>query len=167
MISVMVRDKYLETLNALGDIQSAVDAALERYTIEQILSKINSLRSRQAEYQSKHGMDYETFAKRVEQDETFVRTLEVQGNKMWEADLLDWEFCAKGIEDWKRRLWVEIGFDNSADPGAIRLKYGKVGTERAGELVPHAHRKDKSEILLTEEITFELFVEWLKLNLAK
>jgi hypothetical protein len=104
MISVVVRDKYLETLNALGDVQTAVDAALERYTIEQIITKLNSLRARQANYQTKYGMDYESFAERVQQDETFVQTLEANGKLLWEADLLDWEFCAKGIDDWKQRL---------------------------------------------------------------
>ena len=104
MINVVVRDKYLETLNTLGDIQSAVDAALERYTIEQILGKIETLRAQQNVYETKYGMDYGTFAEHVAQDATFARTLEARGNKTWEADLLDWEFCAKGIEDWKRRL---------------------------------------------------------------
>ncbi len=104
MTSVLVRDKYIEALNALGDIQSAVDVALERYTIEQITHKINSLRARETEYQAKYGMDYETFAERIEQDKDFARTMEANGNKMWEADLLDWEFSSKGIQDWMRRL---------------------------------------------------------------
>lgn len=63
--------------------------------------------------------------------------------------------------------WVEIGFDNSSDPDAIRLKYSKIGMEHTGELVPHAHRMDKSEIVLTEEMTFEKFVDWLKANLTE
>ncbi len=104
MVSVMVRDKYIETLNALGDVQSAVDEALERYTIEQIASKLHSLRARQAEYQAKYEMEYERFAMRVSQDEAFVQRIEAEGKRMWEADLLDWEFCVKGIQDWKQRL---------------------------------------------------------------
>ncbi len=104
MVSVLVKDKYVETLNALGDIQAAVDVALERYTIEQITTKINSLRALEAEYEGKYGMDYETFAKRIERDNVLARTLEANGNKMWEADLLDWEFSAKGIQDWMHRL---------------------------------------------------------------
>lgn len=39
--------------------------------------------------------------------------------------------------------------------------------EHTGELVPHAHRMDKSEIVLTEEMTFEKFVDWLKANLTE
>jgi hypothetical protein len=61
--------------------------------------------------------------------------------------------------------WVEIGFDNSPDPKAIRLKYGEIGEEHAGEEIPHLHLKNKTQISLTEEMTFAGFVEWLKQNL--
>ena len=61
--------------------------------------------------------------------------------------------------------WVEAGFDNAPDPRAIRLKYGKIGEEHAGENVPHLHREDKTDLYLTEEMTFKDFVDWLKRNL--
>lgn len=61
--------------------------------------------------------------------------------------------------------WVEAGFDNSPDPRVIRLKYGKIGKDHVGENVPHLHLNDKSRLSLTEEMTFTLFVEWLKDNL--
>lgn len=60
---------------------------------------------------------------------------------------------------------VEAGFDNAPDPRAIRLKYGKIGEEYAGENVPHMHLEDKTRLSLTEEMTFEEFVRWLKSNL--
>jgi hypothetical protein len=61
--------------------------------------------------------------------------------------------------------WVEAGFDNSPDPRAIRLKYGRIGKKHAGESVPHLHRADKTELFLTEEMTGSAFVDWLKANL--
>lgn len=64
-----------------------------------------------------------------------------------------------------RGKWVEAGFDNSPDPRAIRLKYGRIGTGHAGEAVPHVHRADKAELYLTDEMTFETFVEWLRTNI--
>ena len=57
---------------------------------------------------------------------------------------------------------VEAGFDNSPDPRALRLKYGRIGQEYAGEHVPHVHWKDKTELALTDEMTFEVFVKWLQ-----
>jgi len=64
-----------------------------------------------------------------------------------------------------RGNWVEAGFDNSPDPRAIRLKYGEIGEEHAGENVPHLHLEDKTRLSLTEEMTFAEFVRWLKSNL--
>ena len=61
--------------------------------------------------------------------------------------------------------WVEAGFDNAPDPRALRLKYGKIGEEHAGENVPHLHREDKTKLSLTGEMTFQDFVDWLKGNL--
>jgi len=61
--------------------------------------------------------------------------------------------------------WVEAGFDNSPDPRAIRLKYGEIGQEHAGEHVPHLHLEDKAHLSLTEEMTFSEFVSWVKGNL--
>jgi hypothetical protein len=64
-----------------------------------------------------------------------------------------------------RGEWVEAGFDNSPDPRAIRLKYKHIGAEHAGEAVPHLHRADKTQLFLTDEMTFEAFVDWLKANI--
>jgi len=63
-----------------------------------------------------------------------------------------------------RGEWVEAGFDNSPDPRAIRLKYGHIGAEHIGEAVPHLHRADKTRLFLTDEMTFEAFVNWVKEN---
>ena len=60
--------------------------------------------------------------------------------------------------------WIEAGFDNSPDPRALRLKYGKIGKTHAGEYLPHLHRKDKAELILTDDITFVDFIDWLKCN---
>lgn len=60
---------------------------------------------------------------------------------------------------------VEVGFDNSPDPRALRLKYGRIGQEHAGEHIPHMHRTNKTQVLLTGEITFTDFMTWLHQNL--
>ena len=64
-----------------------------------------------------------------------------------------------------RGEWVEAGFDNSPDPRALRLKYGRIRRAHAGEPVPHLQRHDKTELSLTEEMTFEAFVHWLQSTL--
>lgn len=64
-----------------------------------------------------------------------------------------------------RGNWVEAGFDNSPDPRVIRLKHGSIGQAHVGEPAPHLHRKNKTELFLTDEMTFAAFVHWLKTNL--
>lgn len=79
------------------------------------------------------------------------------------------ELFSDGIRKYRyymmRGDWVEAGFDNAPDPRAIRLKYGKIGEGHTGENIPHMHREDKTQLYLTEEMTFQDFVAWLKGNL--
>ncbi|MEH1767417.1 hypothetical protein [Nostoc sp.] len=63
--------------------------------------------------------------------------------------------------------WVEAGFDNSPDPRAIRLKYGRIGKEYTNQYIPHLHRDDKNQLFLTEEITVSDFINWIKINIDK
>ena len=104
MTTVTVPDKFTEILASFGDLQESVNAAVQRYTIDQITTKVNELRRRGEELQKKYGMDYSAFAKRTSEDEGFVKTVESNVSKTWEADLTDWEFCHKGVEDWTKTL---------------------------------------------------------------
>ena len=73
-------------------------------TSEQITSKITPLRQRAHTYETKYGLDYSTFARRMANDESFVHEIEATVNPLWELDQVDWEFCVKGIEDWTHTL---------------------------------------------------------------
>lgn len=104
MTTVTVSDKFTEILASFGDLQDSVNAAVQRYTIDQITTKVNELRRKDENYQKKYGLDYFTFAKRTAEDEGFVKNMESNISKTWEADLADWEFCHNGIEDWTKKL---------------------------------------------------------------
>lgn len=104
MVTVSIKDEYVEVLSALGDLQVAMDLAIQRYTIEQITAKVAELRQKNARYHEKYGMDYLTFNQHVSSDEAFINNLESKVTNLWEIDLADWEFCYKGIEDWTRKL---------------------------------------------------------------
>ena len=77
---------------------------VRRYALEQITTKIIELRQREQIYQAKYGLDYQTFAQRTAEDEEFVTQIEATRTKLWEDDLLDWEFCYKGAQDWTHTL---------------------------------------------------------------
>ena len=104
MTTVAIPEKYVEVLSVLGDVQTAVDLAIQRYTIEQISAKIAWLHQRDQGYQAKYGMDYTTFTQRIIRDEAFVYQIETTVSPLWERDFADWEFCVKGVEDWIRTL---------------------------------------------------------------
>jgi hypothetical protein len=106
MVTVIVKDKYVEALTAFGDLQVAIDLALQRYTIEQITAKVADLRQRETGYQTKYGMDYPSFSQRIAKDENFVEEIEANIEKNWEIDLADWEFCYEGIREWTQKLEV-------------------------------------------------------------
>jgi len=78
------------------------------------------------------------------------------------------ELLSEGVRKYRYYLllddWVVVGFDNSPDPRAIRLKYGHVGAEHAGELVPHLHERNKAHVELTDDISFADFLSWLENN---
>jgi hypothetical protein len=53
MTNVVVQEKYVNVLAGFGSLQDAIDAALPRYAIEQVTTKINDLRRREAKYLAK------------------------------------------------------------------------------------------------------------------
>lgn len=63
--------------------------------------------------------------------------------------------------------WVEVGFDNSPDPRALRLKYGQIGAEHAGEYLPHRHDHNKTRIELTGEMDVAQFIAWIHTHLPQ
>ena len=103
--SIIVNSRYAEILPSFGDdLQSAVDAALQRYLIDEIAAKIAGLKKKEKLFQLKYGCDYKTFSQRIAEDEEYINQIESSISKLWESDLADWEFCEKGINDWTRKL---------------------------------------------------------------
>ncbi|MCI5151421.1 MAG: hypothetical protein D3916_18935 [Candidatus Electrothrix sp. MAN1_4] len=103
--SITIKNSYADILSSFNDdLQSAVDAALQRYLIDEIAGKINELRKKEQVFRKKYDCDYKTFALRTAEDEEYIDTVEKTISKLWENDLADWEFCQKGIKDWTRTL---------------------------------------------------------------
>jgi hypothetical protein len=104
MLTVSIKNKHAEILTALGGLQQAIDLALQRYIIEQVTAKVAEFYQKEMMYQTKYGMDYLTFTKRIAEDEEFINQVEANVNKIWEFDLADWEFCYQGRQDWIQKL---------------------------------------------------------------
>jgi hypothetical protein len=104
MTIVSIKEEYAEILNSFGDLESAIDLALKRYTIEQITTKILEFKQKNIYFENKYQRDYLSFCQKIQQDENFVNYVENNIEKLWEIDLSDWEFSYRGIADWTEKL---------------------------------------------------------------
>ncbi|CAN2040752.1 conserved hypothetical protein [Candidatus Magnetomoraceae bacterium gMMP-15] len=103
--SIAIKRKYAEIILSFNtDLQSAVDLALQRYLIDQLMIKIAELKKKDKAFQLKYDCNYDTFCRHITQDEKYVNQIEKNINKLWEKDQADWEFCHKGIGDWTKQL---------------------------------------------------------------
>jgi len=105
MKTIEIEDKHAELLNEIGDLDSNVRAAIQRYLMEQIGNKVLYFSEQNKRFAEKYGMSYIEFSEKVASDENYIIELEQKHQiMMWEADLMDWEFSIKSIEDWKQKL---------------------------------------------------------------
>lgn len=104
MTSIAVKDEYADVLSQLGDLETTANLAIKKYVIEQITLKIEELRKREQQFQCKYQLNYIEFKEKTESDIDFIQSIETTGNKLWEMDLIDWEFCHEGVKDWLATL---------------------------------------------------------------
>jgi hypothetical protein len=71
MVTVSIKDEYIEVLSALGDLQESTDLAIKQYTLDKIAVKIAELRQRDIKYQEKYQLDYSKFCQKIFEDEDF------------------------------------------------------------------------------------------------
>ena len=95
----------LEIAPASGEQQSRPSSAG--------FARLAELRQREAGYVARYGLDYITFAQRTATDENYVHQIETQVSKVWEADLANWEFCHKGIQDWTRHMQTLLAMETA------------------------------------------------------
>jgi len=60
---------------------------------------------------------------------------------------------------------VVVGFDNTADNEVLRKVYGSDFGKHQYDLIPHKHGPEKQTCEITDEMTFDDFVNWLHNNL--
>ena len=60
--------------------------------------------------------------------------------------------------------YVVVGFDNSPDIRALKLKFKNIPDKNIDRLVPHKHLKNKTIIELTAELKITDFIDWISEN---
>ncbi len=54
MINIAIKEDYAEILGNFGDLPSAINLAVQRYTIEKITAKIVELKQKNCDYEIKY-----------------------------------------------------------------------------------------------------------------
>ena len=102
MPRVQVKEEYAAILEPL---QESVDEALRRYAIEKAQNRVLELEQAVQEWEEKYGCGYDLFAYRAATDEGYVEQLDsTPVTQQWEGDSISWEFDARELREWRRRL---------------------------------------------------------------
>lgn len=106
-------------------------------------------------------------------DEVSLKRLDYNANRaLWEihGSLGQFDIRIKEIFIQSGRMYsyyvisedeVIVGFDNYPDRRALRQKYGQAFKACLTELIPHKHGPRKTTLELTEEMTVEVFLDYL------
>lgn len=101
MSTITLDESYANALRVLVDQQ--VSEAVEQYLINRIIARIKRSREEAGQYETKYGMDYATFSRRIQLEEEFYQQVEKQ-NPIWEQDALEWEYWEEEAQDWTKKL---------------------------------------------------------------
>ena len=103
MKAFAVEDQVEATLAYFGKPEDDFRIALHEHLIKRIIDKIGSLKEEINLWQENMVIPYEIFVEKIATDKQFVDKLNRE-NPMWEADLINWEFCLEKLNAWKQRL---------------------------------------------------------------
>jgi hypothetical protein len=104
MATVALAERYLDTLQAFGEVDILVNQAVEKYLIDRIVRRIKKARSQVANYERIYdNQTYATFSQKVQLDEDYYNQVR-QDNPLWEQDMLVWEYWDQEAHEWTERL---------------------------------------------------------------
>ncbi|MBC8230916.1 hypothetical protein H8E77_15300 [bacterium] len=99
-LNLELDDGLVEALHSLGKLNEIVPFALKRYSIDEVLKRIEELKKEITEWEIKYNMSYNQFQAKIVDDEQFLDNLNQQ-HPMWEADLMYWESQQRELNQWR------------------------------------------------------------------
>ncbi len=91
--------KYVDVLEAIGNVQEVAENAIRSYAIEKSGERIGRIQREILELQSKYGLSYEKFYVSITTDEEYVKNLR-KLHPTWEKDLNTWEYFIEELNEW-------------------------------------------------------------------
>ena len=95
--------KYIDILQALGNLEETLEEAIRRYAITQIGERVGQLQHEILAFQTKYELPYEQFYAHVTTDDHFVTQLR-EAHPTWERDFNAWEYYVEELAEWLGRL---------------------------------------------------------------
>lgn len=103
MSTIAIKESYVNTLRLFGEVDELLDEAVEQYLIGRVVERIKRARGEAQAFEKLYGMDYATFAERVQLDENYYDQVN-QSNPLWEQDMLAWEYWDAEAREWTEKL---------------------------------------------------------------
>lgn len=95
--------KYIDVLQALGNLEETLEEAVRRYAIGQIGERVGQLQREILAFQTKYKLPYEQFYAHITTDDNFVAQLR-EAHPTWERDFNAWEYYIEELAEWLGRL---------------------------------------------------------------
>jgi len=99
MITLTLPPKYVNVLQAIGNVQEIAENAIRSYALEKIGERIGKIQHEILKLQAEYGLSYEKFYVYITTDEEFVKNLR-KFHPTWEKDFNTWEYCIEELNEW-------------------------------------------------------------------
>jgi len=95
--------KYIDILQAIGNVQEAAEEAVRFYITQKIGERIGRLQHEILVFQKTYGLSFEKFYILITTDENFVENLR-KSHPTWERDFNTWEYYTEELNEWLGHL---------------------------------------------------------------
>lgn len=102
-LTVSVEDSLLDLVEAFGEPDVIVPAALRQYIVDRCLQRIEQIEEKLAVYEQRYGMNYDVFNRQVTTDQDYLDGLN-NDHPLWESDAAEWAHRLEEAEAWRERL---------------------------------------------------------------
>ena len=103
MTTLTLQAKYVDALEAIGNLDDVLEQAVRQYASKKIQGRIDEIQTKVQAFEAKYGMSYAEFNRRVMRDTDFSAELWAK-DPTWEIDFSAWEHYTKGLQEWRQRL---------------------------------------------------------------
>lgn len=104
LTNLAIKDEIVTMLNYFGEPSQMANYALQDFLVKKCQEKISQAKIRIEWYEQKYQSNFNQFRTRIQSDEVYVNNIEEKVEKLWEEDILDWEYRIKELEEWKKKL---------------------------------------------------------------